>query len=301
MRGATAGSAAILGLAVSWGFISIAVREVELPALTLVFWRVALGALAIALLLRAVGRRTALSRPPAPVLWLGVLLAVHWAFYFASIRETSVASANLVTYANPILIALLAPSLIGEHVPRASVVALVLSVLGILVIGVWGPSTGSGAVRGWGILLAALAAVTYALLIVGLKRWAADVDPAQVALWQCVAAAVVLAPAAFTSGYAELGVGDVAYLLLLGVVLTGVSALVYLTALRAVPATSAGILAYMEPVSAALLAVALLGEQMTWAIVVGGALIVLAGVGVIAATRAPVPAAPSGHGSTVAP
>lgn len=293
MRGATAGSAAIFALATAWGLISILVREVHLPALTLVFWRVALGAVAVGIGLTLAGRRASLRPPPPKVLAIGVVLAIHWSFYFASIRATSVASANLVTYANPILVALLAPAFLGERVPRVSVIALGLSVLGIVVIGVGGPTSGSGAVRAGGIGLATLAAVSYAFLILGLKRWAGKVDPASIALWHCMIAAVVLSPAAFTSAYGALDVREVLYVVLLGVVLTGASALVYMSALRTVPATSAGILAYMEPVSAALLAVALLGEQLSWAVVLGGALIVVAGSAVVAASRggpAPAPA-----------
>jgi len=271
--------------------ISILVREVPLPALTLVFWRVALGAVAVAIGLVLTGRRASLRPPPRAVLALGLLLAVHWAFYFASIRATSIASANLVTYANPILVALLAPALIGEKVPRVSVLALLASVAGILVIGVWGPTSGTGAVKAGGIVLATLAAVSYAGLILGLKRWAGGVDLGSIALWHCTLAAVVLSPAAFTSAYGALDVREVLYVVLLGVVLTGASDLVYLTALRSVPATSAGILAYMEPVSAALLAVALLGEQLTWAVILGGGLIVAGGAAVVVASRdAPTPA-----------
>ena len=46
-----------------------------------------------------------------------------------------------------------------------------------------------------------------------------------------------------------------AELALLGIVLTGLSGFVYMTAIRWVGATEAGILSYVEPVSAALLAV----------------------------------------------
>jgi DME family drug/metabolite transporter len=68
-------------------------------------------------------------------------------------------------------------------------------------------------------------------------------------------------------------------------VLTGVTGVVYVGALKWVPATTAGILAYMEPVSAALLAAAILGEALTPAVIVGGAAIVAAGL--VVATRTP--------------
>jgi DME family drug/metabolite transporter len=283
----TSASVVILGLAISWGFISILVREVDLPALTLVFWRVALAAAAIALGVVVTGRRDLLRVPRPAVLALGLLLAAHWATYFGAIKETSVASANVITYANPILMAFIAPWLLGERVGPVTVAALGVSVVGIVVIGVLGPTGGSGAVRPLGLGLAGASAISYAFLITCLKRWGAGTEPVRLVLWQAIVAAVVLSPFAVTADHGGLDARDWLYLLLLGVVLTGLSGLVYVSALRSVPATDAGILAYMEPVSAALLAVALIGEQMTWAIALGGALIVAAGITVIVAGPGP--------------
>jgi drug/metabolite transporter (DMT)-like permease len=279
----TLGSLLIAGCALTWGFVGIIVREVELPALTIVFFRVALSSAAVALILLAVGRRDLLRRPPPEVVALGVLLAIHWSLYFAAIKETSVASAVLITYAAPIFMALLAPVLIREHVPAASVVALLISMAGIAAISLSGGS-GDEAVRATGVVLAVFAAVTYAFLIVLLKRWGADVHPTTVIVWQEGTAALVLSPSLLFAHYDSVGATQVGYLLLLGVVLTGVTGVIYVGALKWVPATTAGILAYMEPVSAALLAAAILGEALTPAVIVGGAAIVAAGVVVAART-----------------
>jgi drug/metabolite transporter (DMT)-like permease len=218
------------------------------------------------------------------VIALGVLLAIHWSLYFAAIKHTSVASAVLITYAAPIFMALLAPVLIREHVPAASVAALGVSMAGIAAISLSGGS-GDEAVRATGVVLAVFAAITYAFLIVLLKRWGADVHPTTVIVWQEGTAAVVLAPSLLFADYGSVGATQVAYLLLLGVVLTGVTGVVYVGALKWVPATTAGILAYMEPVSAALLAAAILGEALTPSVIVGGAAIVAAGV--VVASRTP--------------
>jgi drug/metabolite transporter (DMT)-like permease len=282
----TLGSLLIAACALSWGFIGLIVRDVELPAMTIVFFRVALAAAAVALILLAAGRRDLLRPPPRQVIALGVLLAIHWSLYFAAIKHTSVASAVLITYAAPIFMALLAPVLIREHVPAASVVALVVSMAGIVAISLAGGS-GDEAVRATGVVLAVFAAITYAFLIVLLKRWGADVHPTTVIVWQEGTAAVVLAPSLLFAHYGSVGATQVGYLLLLGVVLTGVTGVIYVGALKWVPATTAGILAYMEPVSAALLAAAILGEALTPAVIVGGAAIVAAGV--VVASRTPVP------------
>jgi DME family drug/metabolite transporter len=269
----------------SWGIIGILVREIDLAPMVIVFFRVALAAGAVALALLVLRRLDLLRRPPPAVHLLGVLLAVHWSLYFAAIKETSVASAVLITYAAPIFMALLAPVLIRERVPRTSAAALAVSMAGIALITLSGGS-GSGAVRPLGVALAVLAAITYAFLIVLLKKYASRVDPVTVAVHESTAAAVVLSPALLLAGV-SLDATEAGYLLLLGAGLTGLAGIVYLTALRWIPATTAGILAYVEPVSAALLAALLLGEPLTAGIVVGGLAIVAAGVVVAASVPAP--------------
>ena len=275
----TSGSLLIAACALTWGFVGIVVREVDLPALTIVFFRVALSAASVALILLVVRRRDLLRPPPRSVFLLGVLLAVHWGFYFAAIKETSVASAVLITYAAPIFMALLAPALLREHVPAVSIVALAVSVGGIVTISLAGGSGGEE-VRPLGVVLAVLAAITYAFLIVLIKRWAADVHPMTLAVYQDAAATAVLAPALLFASFGDVTGTDIAYLLVMGVALTGLIGVVYLGALRWVPATTAGILAYMEPVSAAVLAALILDESLTVSVVLGGAAIVAAGVAV---------------------
>ncbi len=279
MRRHTLGSLLIAGCALSWGFIGIIVRELDLPAMAIVFFRVSLASVSVIAGLLIAGRRDLLRPPPAPVIALGVLLAIHWSLYFAAIKQTSVASAVLITYAAPIFMALLAPLVLREHVPRISIVALAVSMVGITAISLAGGS-GDEAVRLPGVVLAVFAAITYALMIVGLKRFGSEVHPTTVIVWQEGVAALVLSPALLFSDLGSLSGGDIGYLLLLGIVLTGLTGVLYVAGLRWVPATTAGILAYMEPVSAALLAAAILGEALTPAVVVGGLAIVAAGVAV---------------------
>lgn len=284
------GSLTIAGCALSWGVIGIIVREVDLPAMAIVFWRVGLSAAAVAALLVVARRRDLFDlRGNRAAFGLGLLLAAHWSLYFGAIKETSVASAVLVTYAAPIFMALIAPVLIGERVPRISLAALAISVAGIALVTLSG-GEGGGDVRALGVGLAVLAAITYALLIVLVKRWAAGVHPVTFVLYESTTAALVLSPAALAGGLA-LEAEEIGYLLLLGVVLTGLAGVAYIGALRWVPATSAGILAYMEPVSAAVLAALVLGEALGPGVVVGG--LAIAGAGVAVVLRAAEPLAAS--------
>jgi len=283
----TLGSLLVAGLALSWGVIGVIVRELPIPPLTIVAFRVALSALSVVAILVALRRWELLRPPPWPVFALGALLALHWGLYFVAIKETSVASAVLITYSAPILMALLAPALIGERVPRVSVIALGVSAVGIAVISLAGGS-GAEAVRPLGVALAVGAAISMALLVVLLKLYA-DRDPINVVVYLDGTATALLWPALVIPEY-TVSAASWGYLLLLGVVLTGWSGLLYLLALRWVPATTVGILSYMEPVSAALLAALLLGESLTLAVMIGGAAIVAAGVAVVVASDDPVAA-----------
>ena len=278
-------SLTVAACALSWGLVAIIVRRLEMPAMAIVFYRVLLAAAAIAAVLVLARRAELLRTPNRAVLVLGLLLALHWTCFFAAIQETSVASAVLITYSSPVLVAILAPAVLGEHVPALSVAALALSLGGIALIALSGDG---GDVRAAGVALAIGAAITNALLFVGFKRFAAEVPPVTVVLYETLVAAVVLSPAALAGGYA-LGLAELGYLVVLGVFLTGLVIVVFVAALRDVPATTAGIIAYMEPVSAAALAALLLGETPSAAVIAGGVAIVASGAAV--ALRAPAPAA----------
>jgi drug/metabolite transporter (DMT)-like permease len=282
----TAYSLVVAACALSWGVIGVIVRELPMPALTIVGFRVLLSAVSVAAIVVAMRRLDLLRPPPWPVMALGALLAVHWGLYFLAIKHTSVASAVLITYAGPIMIALLAPLLIRERVPPASIAALAVSAAGIALISLAG-GDGEAAVRPVGVALAVGAAVSMAVLVVLLKRYAAVADPLTVVVYLDGTATVLLWPALVFPDYA-LSAQSIAYLLVLGVLLTGLSGFLYVLALRVVPATTVGILSYMEPVSAAVLAALLLGEPLTAAVIAGGAAIVAAGVAVVLATPEPV-------------
>lgn len=284
----TIGSLLVAGCALSWGVIGVIVRELDMPALTIVAFRVLLSAASVALIIVAMRRLDLLRPAPWPVWALGALLAVHWGLYFAAIQQTSVASAVLITYAGPIVIAMLAPLLIRERVPGVSIAALAVSAAGIALISLSGGS-GSEAVRLTGVLLAVGAAVTMALLVVLLKPYASRVHPMTVAVYLDSAATLLLWPALVLPDY-SLSAADVGYLVLLGVVLTGWTGVIYILALGWVPATTVGILSYVEPVAAAVLAALLLGERLTVAVLVGGAAIVASGVAVVLRTPEPVAA-----------
>ena len=272
---------AVAALATSWGLIAVIVRKVDLDAQVLAFYRLAFAALSL-LLVAAALRRLALLRlvrHRGGVVLIGVTLAAHWFLYFVTIKLSSVAVAVLMAYLAPIAIALLAPFVLPERRSRVALVALVPAAAGVALVALGGEE--GGAVRPLALVTGLLTAATYAALVLMTKRIVSDVPVLTLSFWNYAVAAVAIAPLLLDAERVVPTANELPAVLALGVVFTALSGYLYIWALRHVTAQTIGILAYIEPVSAALLAWMFVGEALTWQIVAGGALVIAAGATVV--------------------
>jgi drug/metabolite transporter (DMT)-like permease len=270
----------VAALAASWGFISIIVSHLEdggMSAPTIVFWRVGLAALA--LVLGAIGaRRTDILRLGRHKWWIlaiGAGLALHWGLYFETIKLSSVSVAVLTVYTSPIFLALLAPLFLPEHLSRAVLIALPIAASGLALLSLSGSD--STRARPLAIASGVAAAFVVALLVIAQKRIVRDVNPVGLSLWIDVAAILALVPVLPFAGRFVPSAGDLGLLVLVGVVFTALSGLIWLVLLRHVTAQAMGFLSYLEPVSASLLAWPLLGQRIGAWVAVGGVLVLVAG------------------------
>jgi drug/metabolite transporter (DMT)-like permease len=272
---------AVATLATSWGLIAIIVRKVDLDAQVLAFYRLAFAA--VTLLLVAVAlRRLALLRLTGRrgvVALIGTTLAAHWFLYFATIKLSSVAVAVLLAYLAPLAIALLAPFVLPERRSRIALAALVPAAAGVALVALGGVD--GGAVRPLALVTGLLTAATYAALVLLTKRIVAELPVLTLSFWTYAIAAVAISPLLLDAERVLPTANELPAVLALGVVFTALSGYLYIWSLRHVTAQTIGILAYIEPVSAALMAWAFLGESLDWQIVVGGALVIAAGATVV--------------------
>jgi drug/metabolite transporter (DMT)-like permease len=281
---------AVAALASSWGLVAIIVREVQLDAGVLVFYRCLFAVLTLGLGLAITGRVDVL-RPRALRLYalaLGSTLGVHWLLYFETIKLASVVVAVLAAYLAPIAVALLGPFFLPERRSPVALVALVPALGGLALVALGG---GEGVrARPLAVATGLGTAITYAALVIGTKRVAARVSAAGLTFWNYTISGLVMVPLLFAAGRVTPRAGELLYLLLLGVVFTAVSGYLYVWLIRRVTAQAMGLLSYLEPVSAALLAWVILGEALTWQTALGGALVILGGLAVILFEHAePVP------------
>lgn len=128
-----------------------------------------------------------------------------------------------------------------------------------------------------GALLALAAAVCWAVLMVMWKRLRETHSTLTIGLWTNGVCAIVYAPLAIPSTGSLSAKGWLS-IAVFGFVVIGGASLTYLYAIKRVKAQDAGLLSYIEPVSAMVLGIVLLGETPHWQEFVGAALIIVAGV-----------------------
>jgi drug/metabolite transporter (DMT)-like permease len=258
-----------------WGSIGVLVKQLTLSASVIVFFRLALGAAAVVGVWAIRGRLSELRLRSHRGLLVasGLALAVHWVAFFEAYKRLPVSTTILIVYVGPVLIALAAPFVLGERLQARTLYALALSLGGIALIAL--PSAGSGDPLGFAA--AGAAALTFAVVVLMVKRVSEHYPRETIVVWQLGIAALTLTPALVGASGDEI-LRAAPTLLVLGIVHTGVAGLLYVGALQIVKAQHASILVYLEPVTAVLWAWGILGEQPGLATVAGGALVIAAGL-----------------------
>ena len=218
---------------------------------------------------------------------LGLAMAAYQVCYFRAVTLTGVAAAALLAICSaPLLIAVLATLFLGERLGPLGQLSLGMAVAGtaLLVVGPRGFGEVAGHF-GLGALLALGAGVSYAVYAVAAKGLLARVAPLSVSAITFALAAVFLAPALLGEpAPARAIAAGWPLLLYLGVGPTAVAYALFTAGLGRVPATAAGIVSLLEPLTATTLGLAVFGERLG-AAGLAGALLLLTALALLAIAR----------------
>ena len=263
-------TAALLGMTATWGSTFYLIHDLldRMPTLDFLAVRFALaGVLMLAIAPRAVTRLGARSRRAA--LGLGVLYGLAQILQTAGLAHTPASVSGFVTGMYVVATPLLAAVLLRTRITLLTWAAVVLAVAGRGVL------TLSDLTVGYGEAVTLVAAVLYALHIVGLGAWSNARDALGMSIVQILVIAALCLLATAPDGRLVLPTtgGDwasVAYM----AVFPGALALLGQTWAQAhLAPTRTAIIMSMEPVFAASFAVLLGGESAGPRMRVGGALV----------------------------
>jgi len=263
-------------VAVSWA--AVLIREADAPALVIAAYRLGLAALPAGTLALATGRsRLAEGASWAWPVLAGGFLALHFAFWIASLQQTSVVTSVVLVTTNPLFVGLASPFLLRERVPAATWAGIGVASLGAATMAAEDFGEGVGAVVG--DVYALLGAVFGAAYLMMGRRARPQMSWLRYIGAVYPVAAVLLLASVLVAGEPLTGYSAKTFLMfgLLALVpqLIGHSAINW--ALGYVPAALVAVAILGEPVGATALAAFILKETPS-GVEVAGALLVLAGV-----------------------
>ena len=250
-----------------WGFTAILGKLISMPALPLVWWRMLL-VVVLLLLLPRVWR--GLRAMPARLLWsyagVGVLVALHWLTFYATIRLSNASVGATCMALGTVFTALIEPWLTGKRLSKREF-ALGLTVLPGVALMVDGIPDGMLI----GVVVGTVSALFVAFFNSLNKRLVEHGDALSVTALEMAAGVAAITLIAPLSGMLSPAFGgnpflvpdlrDGAYLVLLAVACTLVPFVLSLLALRHLSAFGTQLAVNLEPVYAIALAILLLGEQ----------------------------------------
>jgi drug/metabolite transporter (DMT)-like permease len=288
------GTVLVVAAAALWGCWSIVFRSAEASssrplsaametAVVFLVMLVAMAPLALWTRRSAVQVGTAATRPARAFLVvgaLGVVDALNALCFFEAMQRTTVAIAVLCHYLTPVIVALLSPLVLGEPRRRSTLVALALSLAGlVLLLQPWGRVSVADVE---GAALASLSAVFYAASLFLGKRLITTFSTWELAAWPKLASVPILVlAAAFASGGLALELAPGLILVVGGLVCGALPLWLFYAGLSRLQASQVSVLTLVEPLVAVLVGVVVWGEPLAAVGVVGGAL-VLWGAGIIA-------------------
>ena len=243
-----------------WGFTAILGTLITLPAFALVWWRMMLVVGALLLLPRVWrGLRALPRRLLAAYAGIGVVVALHWVSFYASIKLANASVAATCIALGPVFLALVEPWIARRRFDARELLLGVAVVPGVaLVVG------GIPATMRIGVAVGVLSALLVAVFGAFNKRLVERADPLTVTALELGAGALFLTalfPLLPGTALAVPGSRDLVLLVVLAMGCTLLPFALSLIALRHLSAFGAQLAVNLEPVYAILIAVALLGEQ----------------------------------------
>lgn len=266
-------SAALLAVTAVWGgtFVVVADAIAKMPVMDFLAWRFGIAVIAM-LLLRplAVGGLDGTRLRHGVV--LGLLLGLGYITQTFGLARTSATVSGFITGMFVVFTPIIAAVITGTRPARVVWISVGLATAGLAVISL------RGAAMGFGELLTLLCAAFFAGHIVGLARWSTAADSYGLTVLQLGVVALGSLVAALAEGGLVPPPDRATWVavVFLALVATALSFLAQTWAQTLMSAPRAAIILTMEPVFAGFFGITVGGDPLTWAIVVGGGLIVAA-------------------------
>ncbi len=202
----------------------------------------------------------------------GVAMGASWMFLYEAYKQVGVSVATLAYYCGPVIVMLLSALIFGEKLTWAKIVGFLAVVCGMVLVNIQAFSEGKTI---WGLICGGLSAVMYAAMVIFNKK-AKNITDLQNSALQLLISFITAAVFVGVKQGVEINVPaqDWIYILILGVVNTGIGCYFYFSSIGKLPVQTVAVCGYLEALSAVVFSVIFLGEAMLPMQIVGAVLII---------------------------
>lgn len=258
-----------------FGSNGIVASHISLSSYEIVLFRTLLGSVFLVMLFLMTGGRfhaKEYRRDFLFVLLSGLAMGASWMFLYEGYQQIGVGMATLLYYTGPVFVMILTPIVFKEKLTAPKLIGFAIVFVGIVLInGV----SGGQRISAWGLICALLSALTYTALVILNKQSKHIVGMENAAIQLCGSFVVVAVFVGIREHFAFTVLSaDWPWILLLGVINTGIGCYLYFSSLSGLSVQTIAICGYMEPLAAVILAAILLSERMTAMQIVGAVCII---------------------------
>jgi len=247
----------------AWGSVGVFVRQIDLSSTAISAWRLLFAVVVIGLMMsaRADLRHFHPGAQRRLLILMGVVLGSATPLFLLALVRTDIGIAVVVAFSWPLWHVLLAWFFRGERQPRSVIVALGFCLAGLAMVALRSGDLprGDDAIGIAAALGASILAATQLLLV---REVHFDIPALTVNLWQSAVAAMMLFPFA-AHGVVTRGLSpaDIAILVLIGGVFTGLGGGLQVAGARRLNPAATSVVSYLEPLVATFLGIVLLDER----------------------------------------
>ncbi len=282
MKDKLKGALLIITSMLIFGFIGIVVRTLKVPSLIVALYNFLFsGAMLFIFFLIKDKSKIIIKNYKkylCPIILLGVFNGIGYFLYLQAFVFTTISNAVLTHYSAPIFVALLAPLLLKERLQKITILALIISTIGLVFISYKDISFNSKDFVG--IIYGVASGIMYALIIIYIKFLSKNISIYTIVIYNYFVAVIVLAPFAIKSDFVVSL--ELLFTLILFALVFGVFAgLLHSFGIKKVKSQDAGILAYVEPLAATIYAIIFFSEFPSLNTIIGGTFILIGGYLVI--------------------
>ncbi|MBR0281594.1 MAG: EamA family transporter [Oscillibacter sp.] len=257
-----------------FGLNGIVASQIAMGSYEIVFLRTMIGSILLIILFILGKGRFHLREHRRDSLFIilsGIAMGASWMFLYEAYQQIGVSLASLLYYCGSVIVMVLSPLIFKEKLTIPKVAGFLIVLAGIILVN----GQASDGLNGWGLFCGAMSAVMY-FFMVTLNKQSREITGMENAVIQLTVSFLVVAVFVGFKQAFVIHIPDGAWLwiLILGIVNTGIGCYLYFSPLSQLPVQTVAICGYLEPLSAVVFAAILLNERMTIIQLIGAACII---------------------------